>query len=140
MGNFMNNLKYKFIRFMQGRNGPDQLYMALLVAYVVILFVNIFLDTWVLSLVMWAVLVLAMFRVFSKNVYRRRAENQKYLALRGKIGGFFKLTGNRIRDFRTFRYHKCPHCKAMLRLPRRRGKHTARCPRCGGSFEVTVRI
>jgi hypothetical protein len=31
---------------------------------------------------------------------------------------------------------ECPHCKANLRLPRKKGKHSVVCPRCKERFEV----
>ena len=33
-------------------------------------------------------------------------------------------------------YRECPACGATLRLPRKQGKHTVLCPRCGNKFGV----
>ena len=33
-------------------------------------------------------------------------------------------------------FRQCPYCSATLRLPRQKGKHTVKCPRCSKSFGV----
>lgn len=35
-------------------------------------------------------------------------------------------------------YRICPSCKANIRLPKKKGTHTVRCPRCGVLFEVKI--
>lgn len=69
------------------------------------------------------------FRMFSRNIYKRRKENEKFC-------GFFKLCKNKWKDRKTHVYRKCPKCKAVLRLPKAKGKHTVVCPRCKNRFEV----
>lgn len=69
------------------------------------------------------------FRMFSRNIAKRRRENEKFC-------GFFKLWRNRIRDRKTHVYRKCPKCGAVLRLPRAKGKHNVVCPRCRERFGV----
>ena len=69
------------------------------------------------------------YRIFSRNIQKRRQENEKFC-------GFFKLIRNRFRDRKTHVYRKCPKCKAVLRLPKAKGKHTVVCPRCKNRFEV----
>ena len=69
------------------------------------------------------------FRMFSKNIAKRRRENEKF-------SGFFKLWKNKFRDRKTHVYRKCPKCKAVLRLPKAKGKHTVVCPRCKDRFSV----
>ena len=49
------------------------------------------------------------------------------------------LCRNRWRDRKTHVYHRCPHCRAMLRLPRRPGFHGVTCPRCSRHFDMTVK-
>lgn len=68
-------------------------------------------------------------RMFSRNIAKRRAENEKFC-------GFFKLRRNMFRDRKTHVYRKCPKCRAVLRLPRAKGKHTVVCPRCKERFKV----
>lgn len=134
----MANFKEKLIRFMYGRYGVDQLYYGLFVFYFVLLVFNTFLRWPIFTILMTADLVWMVFRMMSRNYAARRRENEVFLKLWNPIKDFFKLTWNRIRECRTHVYHKCPHCKAVLRLPRKKGAHTVRCPRCHDSFEMKV--
>lgn len=135
--------------FMYGRNGIDQLYHFLFWTIVALSFLNIFLKEWVLTVIELLILIYALFRVFSKNVYRRQKENQIYLTCIGKMRSFFgeikrKITSkvalekNKWRDRKTHVYKRCPKCKNILRLPRVKGKHTAACPCCGNRFDVRI--
>ena len=125
-------------RFMYGRYGTDQLYYALLVLYLILFVLGRFLWFLPFSLLTWVVMIYAVFRVFSRNIARRRAENDRFLKIWNPIRSFFSLQWRRIKECRTAVYRKCPDCGAMLRLPHRRGKHTAACPRCGRRFDVRI--
>ena len=131
---------------MYGRYGGDTLNKVLLGVYVaVVLIFSIVsmtltffpgvpdvVDT-VLTLVYMALsillIVVIFFRIFSRNIQKRRRENDRFC-------GFFKLIRNRFRDRKTHVYRKCPKCKAVLRLPKAKGKHTVVCPRCKERFGV----
>ncbi|MBE6537909.1 MAG: hypothetical protein E7671_00400 [Ruminococcaceae bacterium] len=128
----------RLVRFMYGRYGADELYRFLTIAFYVVFFVNLVVRSYVLSALTIAILVWSVFRMFSKNIYARRLENQKYLKIKNSVASFFKLGKDRFRDRKTHVYRKCPKCRAVLRLPKRKGKHTVRCPRCSDSFEVKV--
>lgn len=128
----------RLVRFMYGRYGADELYRFLTIAFYVVFFVNLVVRSYVLSALTIAILVWSVFRMFSKNIYARRLENQKYLKIKNSVTSFFKLGKDRFRDRKTHVYRKCPKCRDVLRLPRRKGKHTVRCPRCSDSFEVKV--
>lgn len=126
-------------KIMYGRYGNDKLNTCLLWVYiglfVVITVLTAFSENigwvliWTLRLLLWALLFTIMFRMFSKNIQKRRKENERFL-------GFFKLQKNKIRDRKTHVYRKCPSCKATLRLPKAKGKHTVVCPRCKNRFSV----
>ena len=66
----------------------------------------------------------------------RRKENDFVFGIFRRIKGFFKLQKNKFKDRKTHVYRKCPKCKAVLRLPKAKGKHTVVCPRCKNRFEV----
>ena len=122
---------------MYGRNGYDTLaktllwvYLAVFITYAV---VSLFVDSVLLYvaymiLSLWIVIYI-LFRVMSRNVTKRRAENQRFC-------DFFKLKRNKWRDRKTHVYRKCPSCKAVLRLPKAKGKHSVVCPRCKDRFTV----
>ncbi len=146
---WLRRAREKFTSFMYGRNGIDQLYHFLFWTIVSLSLLNIFLKEWVLTVIELLILVYALFRVFSRNVYRRQKENQVYLVCVGKIRNFFggikkkisskaALESNKWRDRKTHVYKRCPKCKNILRLPKVKGKHTAACPCCGNRFDVRI--
>ena len=128
----------KVIRFMYGRNGNDRLNGAIFWAYFVLLIVSLFFKSivlWILELILVAIYL---FRFLSRNIYRRQKENRVFLKAWNKFTGFFKLQKNKFRDRKTHVYRKCELCHVMLRLPKKKGKHTVRCPHCGKSFSVKI--
>lgn len=133
MGKFKNSL----FRFMSGRYGTDTLGKVMMIFYVVWILAYSILSIWVHSVIynliyviVTALLIVAIFfRMFSRNIAARRKENTKFC-------GFFKLRKNKFRDRKTHVYRKCPRCKAVLRLPKAKGKHTVVCPKCQNRFEV----
>lgn len=126
------------MRFMAGRYGMDSLYGALFVLSMVIAGINIFVDSWILSVLMSVVLFFAVYRFMSRKRAQRAKENAAWLKVWAPVKCWFGRGWMRIRDGRSRRYRRCPQCKAMLRLPVRRGKHTVRCPRCSTEFQVRI--
>ena len=131
-------LKEKFIRFMYGRYGTDELYRFLNIVFYILFIVNLFLGSYILALTVTALLIFMTYRVFSKNIAKRRMENEKYLSTKKRFDNFVKLQKNKWRDRKTHVYKKCPHCGAMLRFPKKKGKHSASCPSCKGEINVKV--
>lgn len=123
--------------FMAGRNGFDRLCNALSVVYFILFILNLFLRTPIILALEYIIIAYLIFRVFSRNKYRRQYENMRYYQLESKVLGFFRAKSNRLRD-RAHVYKKCPHCKKTLRLPRKRGKHTVNCPCCKENFKVRI--
>ncbi|HEY8422643.1 MAG TPA: hypothetical protein VIL05_13040 [Thermoclostridium sp.] len=136
----MGHLRERLIRFMYGRYGVDQLYYAFAILCFILLIINSFIHSPVLAIIMWAVLILMIFRTLSKNIYRRRKENEKFMEAWIWTKKKILFTIRRIKEIRSHRYHRCPHCKAMLRLPYKRGKHTVQCPKCNNEFRMRVII
>ena len=128
----------KVIRFMYGRNGNDKLNRALFWVYFILLLANIIFKSTVLWILELLLVILYMFRFLSRNIYRRQKENRAFLKIWNKISGYFKLQRNKIRDRKTHVYRKCSHCRATLRLPKKTGKHTVRCPKCNQTFSVNI--
>lgn len=128
----------KLMRFMYGRNGYDRICRVLIILCLALAVVNIFVNSWIIMLVEAALIGYTIFRVLSKNVYRRRAEDAKYAKLEDAVLRPFKLMRNKWRDRKTHVYRKCPSCKNVLRLPKRKGKHTVNCPCCHNRFDVKV--
>lgn len=133
------------MRFMTGRNGVDALGHALFWLYLALVVVGLFVSSAIYSLFVFALGVYMIFRMFSRNIPKRQAENMRYLRIKEKFGrsGFgmwLKKVSSRLRNITKKRYRTCPHCKAELCLPRKRGKHTVHCPRCQKDFSVNIII
>ena len=115
-------MKEKFMRFMQGRYGVDQLSKALLVIGLIsVLLASFFRGSLIGTFfyyVGWFLIIYCYFRMFSKNVSKRYAENQKDL----------------FRQRKQYHIYKCPGCSQKIRIPRGKGKIEIRCPKCGTKF------
>lgn len=138
--------RQRLASFMYGRYGADTLYwfsfgviLFLWILRVIFSALGFWFVSYVLSTLSTVVLVLAVFRFMSKNVYKRSAENRKFLQIFGKIKGKFTLMRDKYRDRKTHVFKKCPSCKATLRLPKKPGEHTVRCPKCSNRFDVKIR-
>jgi uncharacterized paraquat-inducible protein A len=136
--NKMGNFRMKLARFMYGRYGMDQLYNGLLGVALVLLVASLFIRSVVINILVWVILILMLYRTLSRNLTRRRRENELFLKAWNPAKSKGKLAIRRMREIKTHRYRKCPHCKQMLRLPRKVGKHTVKCPRCSNPFDVRV--
>lgn len=139
----MYKIKQWFYRFMQGRYGADELYKFSFGVFIVLLILSvIFRGTlgFIFSLAETAVLILTIYRSFSRNFAARSRENRAYLKLRDAFLKTVKRNINRVRDIKTKRYRKCPHCGTWVKLPIKKGKHPVNCPGCRERFEVTIRF
>lgn len=128
----------RFKRFMYGRYGGDNLSTALLGLSVLLLLISGFLPKSLELLVVIAYIpaFLCIFRILSRNIYKRQMENYKYLRIRNKIIFIFKRKSNKLKDVKTHKYFKCPNCKQDLRVPRRQGKISITCPKCKSVFKA----
>ena len=134
----MNKLRTKFIRFMYGRYGVDQLYYALFAVWGVTSLINCFVNSVILSILGTALAVWMIWRSLSRNIQQRRAENERFLVLWKPVKSWLILQRDRIRDRKTARYRRCSHCRAIVKLPVKKGKHTVVCPRCRERFDVRI--
>lgn len=126
----MQKFRMWLVRFMSGRYGTDKLNTAILILALVLcvvpmvltFFVYIPLLNLICTLVSYTLLGIALFRMFSRNTYRRYEENRRYLRFR-----------ERLRD-RQHRYYSCPRCRQDVRVPRGKGKIAITCPKCKEKF------
>ena len=126
-------MKAWFQRFMSGRYGSDQFSMFLSISALVLLVLGMFVSG-ILYYVGLIVLIYSYFRMFSRNIQKRYAENQWYLARSSAVQGWFSQLRNRFTQRGTYRYFKCPHCKQSIRIPKGRGRVSITCPKCGTQF------
>ncbi len=131
------NFRYRLIQFMSGRYGVDGLFYVLFAISAVLAILNCFLHFWWLQIIVYAIITYAFFRVLSRNVDARRRENRAFNNLKTKTSNKYRIYRERKMDY-SHVYKKCPNCRAVLRLPRRKGKHTTICPKCSKEFKVYV--
>ncbi len=127
------NWRDRLNRFMYGRYGQDQFSRFLLMICMVLLILSFFVRIPGLSLLVLIMLGYVYFRMLSRNVTARYAENQKYLELKGRFLGFFKKGGNAQSqgDKMIFR---CPKCSQKIRIPKGKGMVEITCPKCRTKF------
>ena len=136
------NLRYKLSQFMYGRYltyGMDLFTKILLGNCIALSFINLFIGSFLIQFVETLIFIYMFYRLFSRNVSKRMAENKKVSDFFGKIKGVFNLRRRMHNERQTHIYKKCPHCSVTLRLPRRTGEHNVNCPRCKNNFKVKVK-
>ena len=121
-------------RLVEGRYGNDSLNQFLMISGLVLLAVWSFARFYVLMLLFLVCILLCYLRMFSRNIAKRQAENQKFLNWWQPLTKGISDAWMRLRDRKTHRYFKCKCCKTWLRVPRGRGKINIKCPKCGNEF------
>ena len=133
-GRMKNNWKNKMMQFMQGRYGADQMGQMLSAVSMVFLIISLFSrnQAWFLLAVIG--IVCNYFRMFSKNISKRYAENQKYLKMTAGIRRKLASWKSQLAQRKIYHIYRCPGCKQKIRVPRGRGKIEIRCPKCNTRF------
>lgn len=127
------SMKEKFYRFMQGRYGSDQLSRFLMFLVIICLVLSLF-GLRIFYVIGIALLVYSYFRIFSKNIYKRRTENTAYLQCEYKVRQRFATWKRDMQQRKTHHIYRCPSCKQKIRVPRGKGKIEIRCPKCSQTF------
>lgn len=131
-------MKEKIGRFMAGRYGNDKLNQFMMVVFLGCAVLNLFVRNAYVSTVLnsWECLLILLvyIRMFSRNISKRYAENQKYLALENRLRRFWGQKRYLIQQRKEYHIYKCPGCKQKIRIPRGKGKISIRCPKCGEEF------
>lgn len=126
MGKFFGRIRQGLQKFMMGRYGTDKLNTVILTAGVVVCFVAMLIPVMEVKLVCtilsYALMILALFRTFSRNTYKRYRENRRFLMIL-----------DRFKD-RDHRHFDCPKCRQPVRVPRGKGKIAITCPKCREKF------
>ena len=142
---FWQKIKQTLRSFMNGRNGVDQLSLALLWAGVLCYLLGGIIGSVQASVIFpmiglvfhlfgFAAYVFSIFRIFSRNIYKRQAENRRYGSAVEKRRTLRRQARVRFQNRKTYKYFRCPGCKAWLRLKRGSGVVTITCSRCHTSF------
>ena len=119
-----NKIKWHIQRFMVGRNGRDELEMAVFYPSVIVYLLGGLITFSPLKILGLAGLLYSLYRVISRDVYKRREENRRFL----QEIEFCKL---RTSMRKTHKIYRCKGCNRKIRVPRRKGKIEITCPLCG---------
>ncbi len=122
----------KFQRFMQGRYGTDDLGKFTIYAGMIFCILSLFTRNGIINILATIFLVISYVRMFSRKIYKRHAENQKYLAMKNKVVHALHL--ERLGQMKYYCFFKCPTCKQTVRVPRGKGKIKIHCPKCHTDF------
>lgn len=136
---FFQRLKNGLARFMYGRNGGDQFGMALIWGCLILSIASSFImRRWQIvgTVIYWASMAVwayAIFRILSKNLYKRREENSRWLQFWWKLKSGTSGAKTRHAD-KDHKYFTCKSCKTICRVPVGKGKVVITCPKCGGEI------
>lgn len=138
-GKVSRPLSERIYLFFSGRNGFDVLNAFLIVCYFLFAILNLFVNRLWVWIIQALLFVLFWFRFFSKDKLKRAKENGTFCSALTRVRRYFLYRKNKWKYRKTYVYKKCFSCKNRIRFPRKKGKHTVKCPCCGNSFDVSIR-
>ena len=138
MQDFLNKLRDGYARFMYGRYGGDQLGFLLVIVSLVLSLITSLSGVRLLSALSLTLLLIEVWRMFSKDIAARSRENSAYLSATEKPRTWVRRRAARWSNRKTKAYVRCPHCHKEFALPKGKGKLRATCPHCGQKSEHTV--
>ena len=126
-------MKEKLQRFMWGRYGNDRFNQFLMIVALVCLALSFF-GLKIFYVLALALLVYVYYRMFSRNMSKRSAENQWYLQKEMKVRSWWQRRKQLFAGRKDYKIFKCSKCGQKLRVPRHKGKIAIHCRKCGGEF------
>ena len=120
-------------------NLVDELNRLLIIIDLILIIISIFIKAFLLDLFKFIFLGLIIFRLVSKNKIQRQKENKFYLKIVNTLTKPFKNIIRNFKDRKTHVYKKCTSCKTKLRLPKKKGEHNVKCPKCSNNFLVKIK-
>ncbi len=131
-------MREKFARFMAGRCGIDQLNRFMSVVSLVLMLLAVVFNGTGFSRLVWllafVLLILVYARMLSRNLYRRSAENNRYMKISMSFRGKLEMIKVRWTQRKDYKFFTCPACHTTLRVPKHKGKINIVCKKCGNSF------
>lgn len=77
----------------------------------------------------------SIWRGFSKNRDKRYAELQLFNQVLRSLSYRLKNSKSTLNNAMQYKVFKCPSCSQKLRVPRKKGKLTITCRKCGNEFK-----
>lgn len=122
-------------KLMKGRYGGDQLSIVLLIVSFLLTILGSIFKLYFITFISYIPLAFSIYRMFSKNINKRRMENYKFSIFISPIYSKYKKLQRKFKERKTHKYIKCANCKTELRLPKNKGRIKITCPKCKESFE-----
>lgn len=125
-----------FRRFMMGRSGSDQLSVFLFVVSILLTWTGRLAGVSLLVMTGYAALLLGLFRMLSRDVSKRRMENEQFLMRTRPVREKGRTLWKRVRstkppkDAKTHHVFRCAKCGKRLRIPKGKGRILVTCPVC----------
>ena len=119
---------------MYGRYGMDQLGFC---SMIFLLFLNVVASLGrfeFLAMLVSLLMLVVLWRAFSRNIPKRTAENQMFLRYAEPCRKWLVSQFASCKDRKTHCHFRCPHCGQKIRVPKGRGKIQITCPKCQQSF------
>ena len=133
-------MRQRFAEFLRGRYGPDEMGRFTNTACFVLLLLSFIRPLRFLYLPALILLVITVFRMFSRNFTARSRENDWFKRTRYKVHGFFGTLMQRTVGSGRFSRRTpnlifaCPSCGQKIRVPKGRGRIEITCSRCRTAF------
>ena len=139
---FFQKIGNAIVRFMYGRNGMDYLnrtlfwgYIGVFLAQILFNILRLGVPALICEALLWPLMLLILFRMFSKNLPKRRAENQKFwnwwCGVKSRNAG-----AKARRADKDHKYFTCKTCGTICRVPVGKGKIIITCPKCGAQIHA----
>ncbi len=126
-------------RMMYGRYGNDSLGNFCFVIYLLLFVLQLMFRRTPVGMVMillsYFIILIYFFRFFSKNIYKRQMENQKFLQIWNSVKQYFRFCKMKWQERKgTKVLFRCSKCHQIIRVPKGRGKIAITCPKCRFEF------
>ena len=128
--NWFRSLGSKMQSFMYGRYGYDELSQFLSKTALLCVIVGLFAYPGFFCGLAMALYLVTMFRMYSKNIMKRKQERDAYLRRTQPLRDWQALQKRKFNDRKTHKFFRCSQCKTSLRVPKGKGKIKIHCPKC----------
>lgn len=133
-------MKEKWNALMGGRNGLDLWNYIIIVADVLLIAISMITNSYLPLVFAFLLIVLFLFRALSRNLEKRHKEDMFFSDASKAIVRQHKLNALRLKDRNTHVYKKCPACRKVLRVKRRKGPKEIHCPYCNNDFKIVIHL
>lgn len=143
--NFFQRMNAQIQQFMSNRNGADTLAVWALGGALVFMVINLFIPNAICSMLSFALMLYAVYRMFSSKVAYRREENERFEGFISRFGAKGRSGSGRSSNSGSTGspsskqseqskpdtiVFACERCGQKLTVPKGRGKLKVTCPKC----------